>query len=51
MTLIEAVRLLKKQRPFVLANTGYRLALVRRARALGRLAGPEEMAEDLDELT
>lgn len=48
MTLIEAVRLLKTRRPFVLANVGFRLALIRRARALGRLAGPEE---DLDELT
>ena len=42
MNLIEVVRLLKERRPRCLTNEGFRLELVRKARRLNRLAGPDD---------
>ncbi|CAH0378468.1 unnamed protein product [Pelagomonas calceolata] len=40
--LIEIVRLLKERRPRCLTNKGFRLELVRKARRMNRLAGPDD---------
>ena len=42
INLIEVVRLLKERRPRCLTNKGFRLELVRKARRLNRLAGPDD---------
>ena len=42
INLIEVVRLLKERRPRCLTNTGFRLELVRKARRMNRLAGPDD---------
>ena len=42
VNLIEVVRLLKERRPRCLTNKGFRLELVRKARRLNRLAGPDD---------
>ena len=42
ITLIEVVRLLKERRPRCLTNKGFRLELVRKARQMSRLAGPDD---------
>ena len=42
ITLIEVVRLLKERRPRCLTNKGFRLELVRKARRMNRLAGPDD---------
>ncbi len=42
INLIEVVRLLKERRPQCLTNKGFRLELVRKARRLNRLAGPDD---------
>ena len=42
INLIEVVRLLKERRPQCLTNKGFRLELVRKARRLHRLAGPDD---------
>ena len=42
LNLIEVVRLLKERRPKCLTNKGFRLELVRKARRLNRLAGPDD---------
>ena len=42
INLIEAVRLLKERRPRCLTNKGFRLELVRKARRINRLAGPDD---------
>ena len=42
INLIEAVRLLKERRPRCLTNKGFRLELVRKARRMNRLAGPDD---------
>ena len=40
--LIEVARLLKERRPRCLTNKGFRLELVRKARRMNRLAGPDD---------
>lgn len=45
MTLIETVRLLKERRGCVLGNVGFRAALVKHARRLGRLGGVDDNDE------
>ena len=42
LNLIEVVRLLKERRPRCLTNEGFRLELVRKARRMNRLAGPDD---------
>ena len=42
INLIEVVRLLKERRPLCLTNKGFRLELVRKARRMNRLAGPDD---------
>ena len=42
INLIEVVRLLKERRPQCLTNKGFRLELVRKARQMNRLAGPDD---------
>ena len=42
ITLIEVVRLLKERRPRCLTNKGFRLELVRKARRMNSLAGPDD---------
>ena len=42
INLIEVVRLLKERRPRCLTNKGFRLELVRKARRMNRLAGPDD---------
>ena len=42
INLIEVVRLLKERRPRCLTNKGFRLELVRKARQMNRLAGPDD---------
>ena len=42
INLIEVVRLLKARRPRCLTNKGFRLELVRKARRMNRLAGPDD---------
>jgi len=42
INLIEVVRLLKERRPRCLTNEGFRLELVRKARRMNRLAGPDD---------
>ena len=42
INLIEIVRLLKERRPQCLTNKGFRLELVRKARQMNRLAGPDD---------
>ena len=42
INLIEVVRLLKERRPQCLTNKGFRLELVRKARRMNRLAGPDD---------
>ena len=42
INLIEVVRLLKERRPQCLTNKGFRLELVRKARQMSRLAGPDD---------
>ena len=46
LNLIEVMRLLKERRPRCLTNKGSRLQLVRKARRMNRLAGPDD--EDYD---
>ena len=42
INLIEVVRLLKERRPRCLTNKGFRLELVRKARRMNQLAGPDD---------
>ena len=42
LNLIEVVRLLKERRPLCLTNKGFRLELVRKARRMNQLAGPDD---------
>ena len=42
VNLIEVVRLLKERRPRCLTNKGFRLELVRKARRMNQLAGPDD---------
>ena len=42
INLIEVVRLLKERRPLCLTNKGFRLELVRKARRMNQLAGPDD---------
>ena len=42
INLIEVVRLLKERRPQCLTNKGFRLELVRKARRMNQLAGPDD---------
>ena len=42
INLIEVVRLLKERRPRCLTNKGFRLGLVRKARRMNQLAGPDD---------